>query len=71
MSKSQKRDELDRYTGSDGQTHARFRLGPHDQSPTVRVHSDPARRYHPRCSGCYLGNAHSEAYHDKHATGSW
>lgn len=69
-------DTLDAYRGADGAMHARFRLGPQDNSPTVRRYGpiagpDTWRRYHPRCSGCYMGNAHSVAYHDEHARGDW
>lgn len=64
----------DDYIGSDGQTHLRLRLGSGDHSADVRRFYAPDhpqwRGYHPRCSGCYLGNLHSIAYHDEHAQGA-
>lgn len=60
-------DDLDRYRGSDGQVHRRFRAGPDDLSPTVITYPDhlATRRYDSRCFGCWNGNAHSEAAHDR------
>lgn len=61
-------ETLDRYRGSDGQWHARFRLGPDDETPTARVWAEGSgRRYTSECGGCWSGNAHSEAYHDRGA----
>lgn len=57
--------ERDRYVGSDGMTHRRLRAGREDES------ADHRGPYHGACSGCYLGLAHSEAYHEAHAHGAW
>ena len=68
-----KGDTLDEYQGADGERHRRFRMGPGDDTATVVRYpaSKQTRRYHPRCYGCWNGNAHSEAFHDANAIGDW
>jgi hypothetical protein len=59
--------DLDRYRGSDGQVHRRFRADDHDFTPDVRTYPPhlATRRYDSRCFGCWNGNAHTEALHDR------